>query len=166
MSSDSTLDRRLATPLLWVCGGLGLIMQMSGCESRIRTDYSSLDLAEVSGMMTLDGIPLYGATVQFVAADGTYSAGLTNERGEYTLMFNSEKAGVLTGPKTVRIVTGSSEGDGESDEVPAHSSGSAEFVPDCYNRDSRLTADVVPGSQTFDFDLTSDCGETQTDGDG
>ncbi len=140
--------------------GLLLLVLPIGCDTRVRTDYAGLDLASVSGIVTLDGVPLYGATVQFLAPDQTYSVGRTDALGQYKLMFNSEQAGVGLGLKTVRILTAVSEGDGEDENEAVGDASAAELVPDCYHRHSGLTVEVRPGTQEFDFDLASDCSTT------
>jgi hypothetical protein len=156
----------LATVLLAGCGG-------------ISTDYHKLDLANVSGTVRLDGEPLPNAHIMFQSQDGTFSTGKTDESGNYELMFDSNKAGVLTGDKLVRIRRKrswsgfparplsetvveeievddqgnpiSSDGD---DSGSASSSGSE--LPDVYHINSHIRATVESGSQTIDFDLKSD----------
>lgn len=136
---------------------LGLAaVALAGCGSGIETDYSHLDLVNVSGTVTYDGKPLPEALVTFEAEDGTFSYGMTDESGHYKLMFNSEKSGVLTGPKTVRIETGvpisDEEGGGEGDvERPRPTVN----VPAAYNSQSKLKV-TVESSDTINFDLKSD----------
>lgn len=161
-SHPDRLSRGQAAPR-FVLGQVMLMVALTGCNRRIEPDYSQLDLARVSGRVTLDDVPLYGAVVQFESEDLTYSYGTTDELGGYTLMFNSRKEGVLTGPKTVRI-SSASHGE-EADEREAGGEGEedqpeAETVPECYNRESKLKVTVASGSQTFNFSLQSDCSTT------
>ncbi len=130
-----------------------------GCEGPPQPDYSSLGLAEVAGVVTLDDAPLAGALVVFEAADKTFSYGQTDDSGRYHLMFNSEKSGVTRGPKTVRIwsslpVPGAEELEADGDESTARTD-EPEQVPARYNVRSTLTATVDEDSQTLDFDLQS-----------
>ena len=108
---NSQILKRRQGCLLLTC--LSLLVIVSGCNQPAAPDYASLGLAEVSGTIRLDEAPLANAHVIFVAPDETYSFGKTNSSGKYTLMFNSEQPGVLTGEKIVRIQLGkiSQEGD-------------------------------------------------------
>lgn len=135
-----------------------------GCFG-VSTDYSKVDIAEVSGTVTLDGKPLSDVTILFEAPDRTIAFGKTDANGGYTLQFNSEKAGVTPGPKVVRIRGGgfgeeadAAEGSEEEGAAPAAAPSSG--VPACYNGDSKLKATVASGSQTMNFDLKSDCSVT------
>jgi len=135
-------------------------MWLHGCGGPLDVDYSQLNLAEVSGTVTLDDKPLAGARVSFEAPDQTYSYGITDSAGEYTLMFNSEKSGVTPGKKTVRIVMGGALDEAESEDVEdpdsdEPSAASDVTIPERYNRKSTLTETVEPGNQTFDFKLKS-----------
>ena len=135
----------------------------SGCFG-VSTDYSKVDIAQVSGTVTLDGKPLSGVTVLFEAPDQTVAFGTTDASGSYVLQFNTEKAGVTPGPKVVRIRGGGfgedTEAAEESEEEGAAPAPATTDVPACYNSDSKLQATVASGSQTINFDLNSDCSVT------
>lgn len=134
-----------------------IILPASGCNDSIDADYSDLDLAKVTGTVTLDGKKLAGARVIFEASDTTYSYGITDDSGSYSLMFDSIKAGVLPGEKIVRITMGGmvNEGEDEDELDGAERSLTGITIPEKYNRESELTRVVESGSQTFDFDLKS-----------
>lgn len=141
----------------------------AGCSNNLATDYSDLGLAEVSGTVTLDGEPVPGAHIAFEDDQKRYSYGVTDSSGRYSLMFNSEKSGVMPGPKTVKISTRAATAEeGESlyagaesdmgageEELPSPSA--VEKIPACYYRDSKIRVVVDEGSQTIDFELKSDC---------
>ncbi|MDB4766241.1 carboxypeptidase-like regulatory domain-containing protein [bacterium] len=131
---------------------LVLIVMSLGCERDAAPDYESLGLAEVSGIVRLDAKPLADANVIFESEDETFSYGTTNSDGKYSLMFNSEKSGVLTGEKVVRIQLGRIAEDGE---IKSPASGLAE-LPESYHQESQLRATVNSGVQTIDFELNSD----------
>ena len=131
-----------------------------GCDGRPKADYSKLDLAEVTGTITLDGEPLPNARIKFENEGGGYSYGLTDSSGTYRLMFNTEKSGIQPGPKTVRIFTVGggpefSQNSGEAVEEDPDAKTDQEIVPDKYNTNSELEETVESGSQTIDFQLTS-----------
>jgi len=125
-----------------------------------------LGLAEVSGTIRLDEKPLANAHVIFESPDKTYSYGKTNSSGKYTLMYNSEQSGGLTGQKIARIQLGriSEQNDGEeagNDETdgegPSLETGSdLSELPATYNCNSQLTATVIAGKQVVNFELNSD----------
>ncbi|WP_291166755.1 carboxypeptidase-like regulatory domain-containing protein [Gimesia sp.] len=144
--------------LLPLCLFAGLLLS-AGCGGSINADYSQLDLVDVSGTVTLDGQPLSGATVAFEAADGTYSSGVTDAGGHYSLMFNTEKSGCLTGQKTVRIkfVTDSEapEGEAETEGAEQPSTAASSKIPEQYNQKSTLTATVDADHTSFNFELKS-----------
>ena len=151
--NSRTLNRRHRC-LLLAC--FSLVVIASGCSRQQGPDYASLGLAEVSGTIRLDESPLANAHVMFEAPDETYSYAKTDSSGKYTLMFNSEQPGVMTGEKIVRIQLGkiSEETDGE-DPASEPATDSSE-LPRTYHRDSQLTATVVAGAQAINFDLKSD----------
>lgn len=130
---------------------------LAGCTG-VSADYSNLDLASVSGTVTLDGQPLPNAYVVFEADDKTFSFGSTDANGQYTLQFNSQRAGTTPGSKVVRITSNGAAGevyeqdpDGVTEE--GTSSASAEKIPAKYNTKSELKATIESGSNTFDFEL-------------
>lgn len=137
---------------------VALFVSLAGC-GQSGPDYGSLDLSSVNGTVTLDGQPLIGALVLFEADDLTYSYALTDDSGKYELMFNSEKAGVTKGSKTVRIwssrgIPGMAEaGSSGEEEDPDVKPDKSEKVPSKYNEQSELTVTVSDSSETFDFEL-------------
>ncbi|QDV48872.1 transthyretin-like family protein [Gimesia fumaroli] len=134
---------------------LSLLMLCAGCGGSINADYSNLDLIDVSGKVTLDGQPLSGATVAFEAPDGTYSSGVTDESGAFTLMFNTEKSGCLTGDKIVRIQVKTDLENPDEESGEGSSNQPQSKIPERYNKKSTLEATVDANHTTFEFDLKS-----------
>lgn len=130
---------------------VGLLL-LVGCSGGPQADYSSLDLIDVTGCVTLDGIVLEGARIEFENPDTTCSSGTTDARGRYRLMFDSQTSGCLPGEKTVRIRMVPAEADVEDPDAVVNS---GIFIPPRYNTDSELRAVVSSGKRTFDFDLTT-----------
>ncbi len=82
----------------------GFLVILTGCQQGLKTDYHKLSLAQVSGTITLDGVPLRNANLIFQSpSNADFSTGKTDLQGRYTMMFNSEKEGVLVGEQIVRI---------------------------------------------------------------
>lgn len=109
------------------------------------------DLGRVAGRVTLDGKPLAGALIEFHAKSGqSPSLGITDRNGRYYLTYNSTTPGALVGPHRVRITTASDEIDpnGIRTAIP-------ERVPDRYNTQTTLFAEVEPGQNEIDFVLYS-----------
>jgi hypothetical protein len=128
-----------------------IVLLAAGCGQR-RADYSQVDLAQVSGVVTLDGQPLAGVTVVFEAEDRTFSSGVTDGSGRYRLRYNSEQSGATKGHKTVRITRRPS---GELGAATEESPPVAEEIPSRYNTRSELTAVIDVDRHTCDFALTS-----------
>jgi len=129
-----------------------------GC-ARQQSDYSKLDLVDVTGKVTLDGEPLSGAVITFDSPDGQFSFGQTDSGGNYSLLFDSVQRGVTPGEKIVRISTArkilglnASEG-GEDD--PATAKSAEEKVPEKYNKASELKVTVGHDKTRHNFDLKS-----------
>ena len=125
---------------------LGAIALLVGCGNP--------NLGDVRGVVTLDGKPLPDAFVQFVpVGEGASSFGKTESDGTYRMKFSDSEYGAFIGSNQVVIRTG---------DVKADNSGSTpELVPNAYNNNTTLTADVKKGKNTFDFDLKSDASEIE-----
>ena len=134
---------RLRRPLAGMA--IAALLAVAGCGGS--------DLSQVTGRVTLDGQPLPNAFVEFVptGSEGSTSSGRTNDRGEYMLMFSRDVPGASLGPHRVQITTQDVYVDDEGYEA-LH----PERVPERYNEASELTAEVLPGSNQFDFELESD----------
>lgn len=150
--------------------GLALILTVAGCSTAPSADYSKLGLVNVSGTVTLDGVPLDAAVVTFEDPQTSqFSYGQTDSSGNYSLQLDSVQSGVVPGKKVVRISTtrkipglndgeegsaeeesGEVEPDGKGATVPERKS---ELVPEKHNKKSELTVDVSAANTTFDFDL-------------
>ncbi len=104
--------------------------------------------AEVSGTVILNGEPLAGAKVEFQPREGPPSYGTTDQNGRYELMFTSDDKGAVVGTHTVRITTASKPVDPETKRID-----DAKLVPPRYGVESELSVEVLPGKNTFDFDL-------------
>ena len=132
-------------------------LSASGCEEP--TDYSGLDLVDVTGKVTMDGQPLPGVTVRFEGPPNRFADGKTDAEGQYRLMYDSTKPGCMAGEKVVRIMAGS-VGEGSDEGSPVEGADGrvvppVQNIPSPYNSASKLTASVSATSNTFDFDLKS-----------
>jgi hypothetical protein len=118
-------------------------MLVAGCGS-------DSDLAQVSGRVTLDGRPLEGVVVQFqpVARGGSPSAGITDAKGHYELMFSLSEYGAEPGEHRVTIRTADCYYD-ETDGAAAQ-----DAIPARYNDDSQLRRTVGSADNVFDFPLS------------
>jgi hypothetical protein len=107
------------------------------------------ELGDVSGVVTLDGKPLAGATVTFVpqiedeeaASHVAPSSGMTDASGRYSLMYVKDVEGAAVGTHIVMISAPKPNG--------------AESLPRRYNSASELGFEVKPGSNDAPFELTS-----------
>ncbi len=145
-----------------------LALLLTGCSATNSIDYGKVTLAQVSGTVTFDGQPLAGAVITFEdPTNGNFSFARTNSEGHYTLQFDSDVDGVTHGKKIVRLSTtrnilglrgeeGKEEGEQPSEGGQQKRS---EAVPDCYNKDSKLSVEVT-GSAEISFELKGDCSTT------
>lgn len=137
-----------------------ILLAGAGCSPVPQMNYAAAHLVKAGGTVTLDGKPLSNAVVTFEdAVNRTTSNGVTNDRGVYRLMFDSQMAGVTPGKKLVRISTtkkvlGLNATD-EGSDAPQGSERPKELVPDKYNRQSELTVEVTASKTTYDFSLQS-----------
>ena len=129
--------------IVLICGGAYLI---SSAIMSSTPDHP--DLAEVTGTVTLDGVPLVGANVEFRPDAGREagskigaSTGLTDKEGRYTLEFVRDIEGAALGRHEVLIRARDARG---------------RLLPPEYNSQTELTADVVEGENDIPFDLTSE----------
>ncbi len=105
---------------------------------------SSVELVPVSGNVTLDGQPLEGAIVRFEpinVEEGRSSFGTTDAQGHYELQYTRDKMGAVPGQHAVRF----SKLDSSEQET----------LPPEFNSSSKHTAEVAPGGDPINFDLTS-----------
>ncbi len=134
-----------------------------GC-SRQQADYSSVDLVDVSGTITLDGEPVENAVVLLEDVNtGLQSPGLTDSSGHYRLKFDSDKYGVIPGEKKVVVSTtmkvlglNSDEEGGESSDEGEQQAKPVELIPEAYRSETRLRVTIDDSTKKLDFNLASD----------
>lgn len=131
-------------------GAAVLLTTVAGCGQK------GPALGQVRGRVTLDGEPLAEAEIVFQPQKGRPGTARTNDKGEYELTYTVDRAGALLGLHEIRITTFEPGYDGETPQgerktIPER----PERVPAKYNRKSELKADVKPGSNVFDFQLSS-----------
>ncbi len=126
---------------------------IAGCSN------NDLNLASVSGHVTLDGQPVPGVLVTYKPRElqGTTSYGLTNDSGEYQLMYTRTSAGALPGDYEVSLTPPPVASKSERAELEA--TGEAPLstppaLPARYQQAGILTATVKAGPNTIDFQLT------------
>jgi hypothetical protein len=120
-------------------------------------------IVPVSGVVTLNGKPLAGATVAFspVAKEGDVNAGdgsvgKTNADGEYTLTTSRSAPGAQVGKHRVRISVLSQQSGGSDERPPRGGWPLKDKIPGRYNDDTKLIFEVTPnGPNNADFALTS-----------
>ncbi len=103
-------------------------------------------LAEVHGVITLDGSLFEAAFVTFIPEIGRPSVGISDAEGKYTLKYLEKVSGAAIGHHQVRVFTfsGGEEGSSVKEQFPAK-----------YNTATTLTAEVTSGENTINFDLKS-----------
>ncbi len=130
----------------WVCLCLAVGL-ISGCFGGAG---DRPDTGTVTGVVTLDGSPVEGATVTFQPTEGRPSAGVTDSSGKYVLMYSIDVEGAKVGQHTVTISKEDQKFDDDGELIQSN-----ETLPSQYNQDSELTKEVKSGENTIDFALTS-----------
>jgi hypothetical protein len=137
---------------------------LSGCSVASSPNYGELGLVQVSGVVTLDGEPVPGARVQFrTTEDGTYSQGVTDDKGRYSLMFDSETAGIIPGKKQVVVLGRGASSEESSDDESNQGQGNISeetakvTIPKCYGSESKIEVEVTGSDSSFNLELRSDC---------
>jgi hypothetical protein len=135
------------TRQLVLVGSLCLMMApLAGCGGG-----DGPELGYVEGTVTLDGQPLPEAQVEFQPqGEGRPSYGETDAGGRFELQFGVDQPGAMVGTHTVRITTGGMESTGDGPPTIIE-----EKVPPQYNTETQLEKTVEPGSNEFEFTLTT-----------
>jgi hypothetical protein len=134
--------RREQLYCFWAAGIMGVMLLGAGCDGGPAQ-------GRVTGIVTLGGMPLRNAEVVFYPDNnGRASAGVTDTNGRYELMVKYGVKGVVPGSHAVTISTQRPA----SDELGA--SMLPERVPEKYRIAGALTAEVRPGMNTIDWNLT------------
>lgn len=133
---------KLLSLVLCACVAFAVVGCGSGSEFAGQT-------GEVTGTITLDGVPLADAEVTFnpTADDaGGSSSGTTDSEGKYELYILAEEKGAWLGEHEVLI---SKETSDEATEE------TVQVVPPHYNERTELSATVEEGDNVCDFALES-----------
>jgi hypothetical protein len=137
--------RRSHSSRLIVTVSIAAVLSLTslGCQQ-------GLDVAEVTGQVTMDGAPMQGVAVEFQPVKGSPSYGTTDDNGNYELLFKPGLQGALLGPHKVRITGGDVENEyGETVTVDVN-------IPKRYNKETTLEYTVVKGkNESVDWELTS-----------
>ena len=127
-----------------------LLLCFCGCPS------SNGNIGWVEGVVTLDGEPVQGASVRFYPASGERgSSGKTDKNGYYQLRYTRSQQGAIIGEHKVTLSTEViADNYGTETAAPAQ----AETIPKKYldRKKTDLTATVESGSNTIDFELTTE----------
>ncbi|ADG70041.1 hypothetical protein Plim_4234 [Planctopirus limnophila DSM 3776] len=115
-------------------------------------------LGLVSGTILMEGEPVSGVRVTFHPDQGRPAFGITNASGQYELTYIRETRGCKVGH--CRVVLGS--GEEGLDNTAAEGDGTAQFetaadekgLPAKYTTASTLEAEVKPGKNVINFNLT------------
>jgi hypothetical protein len=113
------------------------------CPSCTRQD--GPPLGRVTGLVTLDGAPVAGAGLEFIADAGGVAYGKTDASGHYQMSFGASRTGAIVGKNRVRITSGDHVAVGDKKYE------STEVFPKKYNISSEQFVDVKKGSNRFDF---------------
>jgi len=142
LTSSMILSHLKKTPTRFVAIAL-LGLGLTGCGQ------SGPKLADVEGVVTLDGKPLEGVMLEFQpqGGKGSPSVGYTDKNGEYRLRFSRDRWGAVPGTHVVRI---------DHDWEPGNDQPKPAFkIPAQYNKQSDIRRDLQPGNNSLSFELSS-----------
>jgi hypothetical protein len=128
----------------WLMGLMILTLAAVGCGG---------GPVPVSGTVRLDGEPVTGHIVFVPVDEKRPKRGGPIEGGTYNV---PAARGPLPGPYKVEVYSRKRTGKkipGPDPEQTAEET--IEIIPEKYNRDSTLTVTFLPGTNSFDFDLTT-----------
>ncbi|MEW4561929.1 carboxypeptidase regulatory-like domain-containing protein [Bremerella sp. JC770] len=103
---------------------------------------SDPNFATVEGIVTVDGQPTEGLEVTFEPESGRPAIGFTDANGHYDLQYTASQEGATLGKYRVRI------------DIPSGSEAKMR-IPVRYNAKTELTAEVTPGTNELDFDVST-----------
>jgi hypothetical protein len=115
------------------------------------------ELGEVTGKVTLNGVPQKDLQVMFHPVEGGATAiGVTDATGRYTLAFGAGNSGAKIGKNKVTI----NWKDGIVTEPYREDDGTmvkpkVQPIPKKYNEATELEKDVESGAQEINFELSS-----------
>jgi len=115
------------------------LLGINGCSGS--TDQP--ELAQVSGVVTLDGKPVPGLNILFQPEVGRAAVGMTDEEGRYELEYLYGVSGCKMGSNTVGF-----DWPPDSQNMVA--------IPASHTGTNAFKFDVKPGSNTFDLTMISD----------
>ena len=134
-----------------------LVAAVCSCVALAGCGPSVPALADVEGVVTLDGKPLGNALVIFVPdAGGRPATAQTTESGRYRLVYGAQAAGATLGRHRVgisKVVEGPRPSRAGASAEQAEDM-QLELVPARYRKPGALTAEVVAGRNVIDFALT------------
>ena len=142
---------------IWIAGLGVVLLAVGGCGDGGRK------LVPVSGTVKVNGQPTANLVVSFQPLGGESeenpgrgSSAVTGADGRYTLIYDGEKPGALTGKHRVRIfpqVSGGGRGEAEAAAGPAKPSA---YIPPEWNEYSKVDFEVpAKGTDQADFDIQS-----------
>jgi hypothetical protein len=125
---------------------ISIALAVVGCR---RSDQP--ELGEVTGTVTLGGVPLAGAIVYFSPENrGRVSQAMTDASGKFELVYIGNTMGAKVGNHKVHFTTAYET----TDEKTGQLVNRPEVVPSRYRGEAtQLTAEVKPGDNTLTFNL-------------
>ena len=104
LNQKAMLNNRIRSQLTQLLGSsillAGLLGTLSGCGP------SGPEIGEVSGVVSMGGAPVPGASITFYPVTGRQSFGKSDQEGRYTLEYAQDQPGAVTGQHRVKTMTG------------------------------------------------------------
>jgi hypothetical protein len=136
----------------WLLNALSFAFLLPGCGSGVG--------ATVTGLLTIDGKPApEGIRIDYQpeGENASSSTGFTDARGEYEMMFNVHKVGVMPGECLIRVSVLEGDIDGPGVALPEGLKALKNVrIPDSFGRKSTLRQTVKPGRNRIDIVIETD----------
>ncbi len=117
------------------------------------------EIGQVTGVITVDGVPKADLMVTFQPEGGRPAMGTTDAEGKYELTYSRNEMGTKIGKNLVTISTVEGEQDYEAGGAAADKEPAPDPIPAKYNtmamENPEMTVEVSAGSNEFNFDVSS-----------
>lgn len=138
---------------------LAIALTLTGCGGGGPGDMP--EIGQVTGTITVDGSPKANVIVAFQPEGGRPSQGITDNQGNYELVYSRDAKGAKIGKNLVTLSTDTSgdsyESENSSEDKSEEEDAKDPEIPAKYNTEAidnpEMTVEVKAGSNEFSWDI-------------